>query len=126
MGTDTAPTKNRLLSGRMCASSNPLHQVCGCVCEVSLLTSPIKQGASPLCLLLPRSAKARFRCLTGQPLAVDDLRSGVQAKYEVFLSGSFFRCVLMRLFLTLHVSRAHGDAVTPKVFCGHSLRFDAA
>ena len=91
-----------------------------------MLTSPIKQGASPLCLLLPRSAKGRFRCLTGQPLAVDDLRSGVQATYEVFLSGSFFRCVLMQIFLTLHVSRAHGDAVTPNICCCHSLRFDAA
>ena len=57
-----------------------------------MLTSPIKQGASPSCLLLPRSAKARFRCLTGQPLAVDDLRSGVQRAYEVFLSGSFLVC----------------------------------
>ena len=91
-----------------------------------MLTSPIKQGASPLCLLLPRSAKARFTCLTGQPLAVDDLRSGVQATHEVFLSGSFFRCVLMRIFLTLHVSRAHGDAVTPGINCCHSLRVDAA
>ena len=50
MGTDTAPTKDSLLSGRMCASSDPLHPVCVCVCVRSLNAYfPYKTGCqSPM------------------------------------------------------------------------------
>ena len=89
----------------------PLIPFTQCVCVRSLTADvSCRTGFQSFMFVAADVCKGKVQAFNWTPLAVDDLRCCVRETYEIFLSWSLRRCMLMRVFLALHVSRAHWDS----------------